>query len=196
MFGFQKEPLLTLKNLKRFRYLRLEISSTGFEEEGKKKKKWYLDSGSSRHMTGNYTWFSSSNSKEKIIGSGNVSKVSLIFIENVFLVEILKHNLTSISRLCNKGYKVIFDKTISVIEHACDSRVLFVENKCGNVNIIDIECTSTHDKCFSASHDDGWLWHKRLGHASFDLISKISKNDLVKCYPKIGFQKDKIFEAC
>ncbi|KAH9697694.1 Integrase catalytic domain-containing protein [Citrus sinensis] len=51
----------------------------------KKKNKWYLDSGCSRHMTGNYSWFSSftkienggdvsfgDNSKGKIIGIGNV----------------------------------------------------------------------------------------------------------------------------
>ena len=44
--------------------------------------------------------------------------------------------------------------------------------------------------------DDGWLGHRRLGHASMDLISKISKNDLVKGLPKISCQKDKICEAC
>ncbi|KAK9217771.1 hypothetical protein WN943_006399 [Citrus x changshan-huyou] len=51
----------------------------------KKKNKWYLDSGCSRHMTRNYSWFSSftkienggdvsfgDNSKGKIIGIGNV----------------------------------------------------------------------------------------------------------------------------
>ncbi|KAH9723261.1 Integrase catalytic domain-containing protein [Citrus sinensis] len=56
-------------------------------DEGSKKKnnKWYLDSGCSRHMTGNYSWFSSftkienggdvsfgDNSKGKIIEIGNV----------------------------------------------------------------------------------------------------------------------------
>ncbi|KAH9696893.1 hypothetical protein KPL71_023375 [Citrus sinensis] len=54
----------------------------------KKKNKWYLDSGCSRHMTGNYAWFSSftkiknggdisfgDNSKGKILGIGNVEKV-------------------------------------------------------------------------------------------------------------------------
>ncbi|KAH9668541.1 hypothetical protein KPL70_021452 [Citrus sinensis] len=53
----------------------------------KKKNKWYLDSGCSRHMTGNYAWFSSftkienggdvffgDNSKGKILGIGNVEK--------------------------------------------------------------------------------------------------------------------------
>ena len=32
---------------------------------------------------------------------------------------------------------------------------LFVGNRCGNVYTIDIDCASTHDKCFSALHDDG-----------------------------------------
>ncbi|KAH9697387.1 hypothetical protein KPL71_023585 [Citrus sinensis] len=54
----------------------------------KKKNKWYLDSGCSRHMTGNYSWFSSftkienggdvsfgDNSKGKIIGIGNVDNL-------------------------------------------------------------------------------------------------------------------------
>ena len=160
-------------------------------------------------MTGNYEWFSSftkienggdvsfgDNSKGKILRIGNVGKVSSTLIENVCLVENLKHNLISISQLCDKGYKVIFDKFSCVIENSCDGKTLFVGNRCGNVYIIDIECASTLDKCFSALHDDCWLWHRRLGHASMDLISKISKDDLVKGLPKIGFQKDKICEAC
>ncbi|KAH9658003.1 hypothetical protein KPL70_023317 [Citrus sinensis] len=100
----------------------------------KKKNKWYLDSGCSRHMTGNYAWFSSftkienggdvsfgDNSKGKILGIGNVGKVSSTLIENI----------------------------------------LFVGNRCGNVYIIDIECAPTLDKFFSALHDDSWLWHRR-----------------------------------
>ena len=84
----------------------------------------------SRRMTGNYTWFSSF-TKIEISGDvsfgdnlkrkGNVGKVSSTLIENACLVENLKQNLISISQLCDKGYKVIFDKIISVIENACDN---------------------------------------------------------------------------
>ena len=175
----------------------------------KKKKKWYLDSGCSRRMTGNYSWFSSftkidnsgdvsfeDNSKENIIGIGNVSKYFSTFIKNVCLVENLKYNLLNISQLCDKGYKVVFDKTKYVIENVCDGKVVFVGNRCVNVYTIDIDCAFTHDKNFSALYDDGWLWHRRLRHASMDLISNISKNDLVKGLPKIDFQKDRICEAC
>ncbi|KAH9717278.1 hypothetical protein KPL71_021758 [Citrus sinensis] len=187
-----------------------EESCDELDEGSKKNKnKWYLDSGCSRHMTGNYSWFSSftkienggdvsfgDNSKGKIIGIGNVGNVSSTLIENVCLVENLKHNLLSISQLCDKGYRVIFDESKCVIENACDGKVLFVGNRCVNVYTINIDCASIHEKCLSALHDDGWLWHRRLGHASMDLISKIVKNDLVKGLPKISFQKDRICEAC
>ncbi|KAH9763962.1 Integrase catalytic domain-containing protein [Citrus sinensis] len=66
-----------------------EESCDKLDEGSKKKKnKWYLDSGCSRHMTGNYSWFSSftkienggdvsfgDNSKGKIIGIGNVDNL-------------------------------------------------------------------------------------------------------------------------
>ena len=93
-------------------------------------------------------------------------KFPQLFIENVCLVENLKHNLISISQLCDKGYKVIFDKSRCVIENACDEKILIIANRCGNVYTIDIKCVSTHTKFFLALHDNGWLWHRRLGHAS------------------------------
>ena len=86
------------------------------------------------------------------------------------MVKILKHNLVNISQICYEGYKVVFDKARCVIENACDSKVLFVGNRCSNVYTIDIECAFTYDKCFSVLRDDGWLWHRRLGHTSMDLI--------------------------
>ena len=81
-------------------------------------------------MIRNYAWFSSftktenggdvsfgDNSKGKIIEIENVGKVSSTLIENVCLVENLNHNLISISQLCDKGYKVIFDKFSCVIDN-------------------------------------------------------------------------------
>lgn len=104
-----------------------------------------MDYRCSRHMRGNYFWFLSftkienggevslgDNSKGKISSIGNVDKESSIFIENVCLVEKLKHNLLSISQLCDKDYMVIFDKTKNVIENACDGKILFLGKRCVN----------------------------------------------------------------
>jgi hypothetical protein len=55
------------------------------------------------------------NSKRKIIGVGNIGGKSSPSIEKVFLVNSRKHNLLSISQLCNKGYKIMFDHAYYLI---------------------------------------------------------------------------------
>ncbi|KAH9792992.1 Integrase catalytic domain-containing protein [Citrus sinensis] len=76
-----------------------EESSDELDEGLKKKKnKWYLDNGCSRHMTGNYSWFSSftkienggdvsfgDNSKGKIIGIGNVVNTACYVLNRVLI---------------------------------------------------------------------------------------------------------------
>jgi len=77
-------------------------------------------------------------SKGKIIGISNIKISSFPLIENVVLVKGLKHNLLSISQLCDKSLKVIFyDSTCDIIDGKSNSRVLsdFHEN---NVYIIDM----------------------------------------------------------
>ena len=41
-----------------------------------------------------------------------------------------------------------------------------------------------------------WLWHRRLGHAGMDQISKLIRKNLVRGLPKIKFDKDKLCDAC
>ena len=55
------------------------------------------------------------NSKGKIIGIGNISKTHSLVIEDVLSVVGLKHNLLSISQLCDKGYNVIFKSIMCII---------------------------------------------------------------------------------
>jgi hypothetical protein len=35
-----------------------------------------------------------------------------------------------------------------------------------------------------------WKWHRRLGHLSFDLVSRLSGLNLVRGLPKLKFEKD------
>ena len=44
------------------------------------------------------------NGKGRIIGHGSIGNNSSSLIENVLLVDGLKHNLLSISQLCDKGF--------------------------------------------------------------------------------------------
>ena len=69
-------------------------------------------------------------------------------------------------------------------------------HRCDNVYAINISKYDGHDICFSSMHNQSWLWHRRLGHANMDLISQLSKDELVRGLPKINFQKDKVCEVC
>ena len=173
------------------------------------KNKWFLDSGCSRHMTGDKTKFFDlrskeeghvtfgDNSKGKIVGIGKIGNESSLIIEDVLLVEGLKHNLLSISQLCDKGFTVTFkmDKCIILNDHDCN--ICFIAFRNNNVYTIDFEEITSQDAiCLSAQNETSWLWHRRLGHANMELISKLSKNDLVRGLPKTYFLKDKICDAC
>ncbi|XP_070026701.1 intracellular protein transport protein USO1-like [Nicotiana sylvestris] len=76
---------------------------------------WYMDSGCSKHMTGNKDQFLSledlkggnvifgNGKKGGIIGVGKVGKTDSHSIENVYLIDGLKYSLISVSQLCDRG---------------------------------------------------------------------------------------------
>ena len=40
------------------------------------------------------------------------------------------------------------------------------------------------------------MWHRRFGHTSMHVISKLCRNDLVVGLPKLSFDFDKVCDAC
>jgi hypothetical protein len=86
-----------------------------------KRNPWYIDSGCSKHMTGDRSKFLTlSDSKSGNVTFGNDAPgkvkgkgiVSLINgkrkAQDVLLVENLKHNLLSVSQVCDRGCEVVF----------------------------------------------------------------------------------------
>ena len=136
------------------------------------------------------------NEKGRIIGHGSIGNNSSSLIENVFLVDGLKHNLLSISQLCDKGFKVIFESSHCIIKDSQNDKIIFMGHRNENVYTIDISKYEGHNRCFSSMHDESWLWHRRLGHVNMNLITQLDKNELVRGLPKISFEKDKFCEAC
>jgi hypothetical protein len=171
--------------------------------------KWFMDNVCLRHMTGDKSKLSpfipkdegfatfGDNSRGKIIGAGNVDNYSSSCIENVLLVDGLKHNLISISQLCDKDYKVIFDKNECIITYALNNQILFIASRHGNVYTFEFDSLVSQDlKCLADINENSWLWHCRLGRTSMDLLHKLNKHDLVQGLPKTKFVKDKICDAC
>nr|XP_017227646.1 PREDICTED: uncharacterized protein LOC108203320 [Daucus carota subsp. sativus] len=169
-----------------------------------KRDMWYLDSGCSRHMTGNKSLLNSirkvtagsvtfgDSSKGSIVGIGDIGN-GHFKIANVQLVTGLKYNLLSISQLCDNGYKVIFYPTHRSILNK-DGKLMLACPRSKNVYTCDIN--KPFNVCLITTQDDPWLWHRRLGHANMKLIKNISMNDHVRGIPKLNYQKDHTCEAC
>ena len=89
-------------------------------------------------------------------------------------------------------------KPINTLLFDCsNNNIIYISNRTVNVYIIDIVSTVNNSNCFVAKDDNiKWIWHRRLGHTNFKLISKLSKMDLVICLPKIVFEKDHLCDAC
>ncbi|GKV15616.1 hypothetical protein SLEP1_g26391 [Rubroshorea leprosula] len=167
------------------------------------KNKWYLDSGCSRHMTGDPSQFLSlmpldggtvtfgDNGK----GIGEIGNKSISF-DDVWYVDGLKHNLLSISQLCDRMLNVVFFKSHCKIIDSRNDQVLFVGKRLKNVYVIDLHDIDANICLTSISHDDTWLWHRRLGHASMSVISKLLKHDLVDGLPKVNVNIDSVCDAC
>ena len=132
--------------------------------------RWYLDSGYSRHMTGDKTKFClltegeggqvtfGGNSKGKIISSGKVGKNLSSCIDEVMLVEGLVYNLLSISQLCDKGYKVLFDSEACTIFQPNSEDVKFTGKGVNNMYMIDLDDPVHDNLCLTASKENlAWL---------------------------------------
>jgi len=126
--------------------------------------------------------------KGRILGSGVISNEASFNIHNVLLVEGLKHNLISISQLCDKGFKIVF-------EDACGSIVL-LEKRFNNIYLLNLHHASFNINYLLTKEDDTWLWHKRLCHIHMHHLNQLNRKQLVEGLPKLKFEKDRICEAC
>ena len=87
-----------------------------------------MDSGCSRHITEDESKFTfltkkkwgyvtfEDDAKGRIICQDNIGNDTFSLIESILLVNGLKYNLLSISQLCNKGFKVIFETSHCIIK--------------------------------------------------------------------------------
>ncbi|GJZ37097.1 ribonuclease H-like domain-containing protein [Tanacetum coccineum] len=166
-------------------------------------------SGCSRHMTRvkQYLHRYSKESGPKVVfgdnslgdteGYGSVNCNGITFTK-VAYVNGLKHNLISISQLCDDNFKVLFTKNQGTIFNQ-NNEVVLIAPRRRDVYIIDMTSYKEESNaCFfaKASPSINWLWHKRLSYLNFKNINKLAKQNLVVGLPSLTFPKDKTCSAC
>ena len=156
---------------------------------------WYLDSGSSRHLTGDCSLFKvfeskkgsnvtfSDGSKSHIKGKGIISLPRLPNVANVLYVEGLRVNLLSISLIWDQDSMVLFSKGKCLVLNESRKKLISgvhtLDNSYGLVLDADIMCNN-----ICLPNED--LWHQRMGHASYKHLSIVSKHKSVLGIPKLN----------
>ena len=166
---------------------------------------WYLDSGCSRHMTGDRSLFKvfeskkggnvtfGDGSKSQIKGKGIISLPGLLNIANVLYVEGLRVNLLSISQIFDQGFMVLFLKGKCLVmdesRKKLVSGVRTLKNCYGLVPDANIMCNSIR-----LPNED--LWHQRMGLASYKHLSIVCKHVSVLGIPKLSIISNVVCGPC
>ena len=120
-------------------------------------------------------------------------------MENILYVRELKHNLISISQLYDRGLKVLFELFSCLVTNPLDNSNIFIDHRQDNIYLIDMDDIDINGHCLVASKanidEDSWLWHRRLGHASSHLISKLIKNNLVNGLLNLNLESNLVCKA-
>nr|GFA88929.1 hypothetical protein [Tanacetum cinerariifolium] len=168
-----------------------------------------IDSGCSKHMTGNLKLLI--NFVEKFLGTVKFRNDQIapilgygdlvqgaITIKRVYYVEGLNHNLFSVGQFCDADLEVAFRKSTCFI-HELKGNDLLLGSRGTDLYSITLQDTNfPNPVCLvaKATSSQAWLWHRRLSHLNFDTINLLLKNDIVVGLPKVKFVKDHLCSSC
>ncbi|GJZ26980.1 retrovirus-related pol polyprotein from transposon TNT 1-94 [Tanacetum coccineum] len=170
---------------------------------------WYLDSGCSKHMTGDRSQLTnfvykflgtvkfSNDQVAKIMRYGDYQIVNVI-ISKVYYVEGLGHNLFSVGQFYDSDIEVAFRN------HTCFVRILegvdLLSGSQGtnlySLSIRDMMASSPICLLSKATKTKSWLWHRRLSYLNFGALNHLARNGQVRGLPRLKFEKDHLCSAC
>ncbi|GJZ76440.1 ribonuclease H-like domain-containing protein [Tanacetum coccineum] len=166
------------------------------------KDKGIVDSGCSRHMTGNKAYLAQyqefnggsvtfGGSKGNITGKGKIKTGKLNFEDVYFVKELKQFNLFYVSQMCDKKNKVLFTDTECLVlspdfKLPDENQVLLRVPRQHNMYSFNLEniAPSRGLACLiaKATIDESNKWHRRLGHVNFKNLNILVKGNLVRGY--------------
>ncbi|KAJ9561285.1 hypothetical protein OSB04_006445 [Centaurea solstitialis] len=154
---------------------------------------WYMDSGSSKHMTERKALFANFKNKYgRNVRFGNKLSAPImgyrdilhekITINKVAYVEGLSHNLINIKKFSDKGLEVNFRETKCSIK-TLEGKELIRGTHKSNLYTINFQNYNV-------------LWHRRLSHLNYPTINQLAKAGLVTGLPSLKFTKEQLYSTC
>nr|GEU96468.1 integrase, catalytic region, zinc finger, CCHC-type, peptidase aspartic, catalytic [Tanacetum cinerariifolium] len=174
-----------------------------------KKKVLYLDSGCSKHMTGDRSQLINfvqqflgtvkfkNDHVAKIMGYGDY-KIGNVTILRVYFMEGLWYNLFYVGQFCDSDLEVAFRQHTCFIRNL-DGVDLLTGSRGNNLYTLSLQDMMASSPIYllsKASKTKSWLWHRRLSHLTFGAINHLASQGLVRGLPKLKFEKDHLCSAC
>ena len=158
-----------------------------------------MDSGCSRHITGNLNLLSNvrniqggyvafaGNSGGMITQEGEVSNGKITF-ERVNYCDKVDHNLLSVSQICDKKYTTVFnDKECMILKPGYvipEDMIVMRSPRSNDIYVLNMNSPESRsiETCFvsKATEKDSILWHRRMGHIHVRKMNYLMANDLVE----------------
>ncbi|KAL4379170.1 hypothetical protein GQ457_02G022950 [Hibiscus cannabinus] len=170
---------------------------------------WYMDSGSSSHMTANLEAFISLNRSAKTRiktadgtihhseGKGviHLNSGQGCCIKDVLYVPYLDSNLLSVGQFLREGYSLLFEDYSCVVFTDKTKKNLLLKVPMAKNNMFPLVINDEKKVLAASLEDDSWLWHHRYGHLNFKSLSLLSNQNLVDGLPMIRCI-DAVCESC
>ncbi|GJS94866.1 retrovirus-related pol polyprotein from transposon TNT 1-94 [Tanacetum coccineum] len=170
---------------------------------------WCVDSGCSKHMTGNlkllinFVWkflgtIRFENDHVAAILGFDDLQWGNILITKVCFIEGLGHNLFLVGQFCDSDLEVAFKRNTYFVRNL-EGVDLLKGNRTTNLYTINLhEMASASPICLiaRATSTKSWLWHQRLSYLNFDTINDLARNDLVTGLPKFKYHKEHLCPSC
>ena len=179
---------------------------------------WYFDSGATKHITSQRSFFTSlesaptgntvscaNNSSYPVKGVGQIvltaADGSTFTLTDALYVPGIKKNLLSVSALAKIGLLVKFmDDRCTVHDLSYGDSIIASGSLCRGLYkldsyanyVKDVACTIEDSQAVS----DAKLWHARFGHLNFASLLRLQKSEMVSSMPKLEAPSKHVCEGC
>ncbi|KAI5342103.1 hypothetical protein L3X38_009978 [Prunus dulcis] len=169
-------------------------------------RSWIIDTGATDHMTSSFTGLhstkpssqthitSANGTTSQVMGEGSLSLTSSLSLDHVLVVPSLNYDLLSVPQIIDSlNCTVCFWPLYCLFQDLLTRTVIGCGTRRGKLYYLDLtEDSSTRlSQTHHVKGDESirmkkiWLWHRRLGHASFgylkllfpDLFSQFAESD-------------------
>ena len=155
---------------------------------------WWIDTGANVHVCADYSMFTSYQVANSSVMMGNGSHASVrgvgtvdlkftsgktVQLRNVQHVPSINKNLVSGSLLCRDGFKLVFESNKVVVSKS--GQFIGKGYECGGLFRFSLSdyCNDLVNHICGVVNDDASVWHSRLCHINFDLMSRLSSMSLI-----------------